>query len=525
VADSSVSGEDYTKEYVLDLVGNRTKLVETKEGQSAVTTTSTFNARDQLLTETTGGTTINYSYDSNGSLITQTGRTQSWDLRGRLSGATVEGQSANYRYTPDGIRSSVTEGGTTIDYIIDGMTPSGYQQVVEETSGGVLAVRYTYGASLDPISETRGGTSSLYLGDGHSGARQAISLAGAVVLAQRFDAFGVSVAKSGTLNTAIGYRGERFDATLGQYYLRARYYDPRSGRFAGVDPIAGTYGDPLQILRYGYVGANPLNAIDPSGTFMGYINAGITALINISARGMNLSVTAMYYTLKYAVLPLGIITNAEKLIWGRASPLTSFLFDMSVYALSIEFMAFSMFWTLNQFATDARDIWAPFRNLAERTRYYVHSEPTLNSPDRAQYRPIAPGRSMRGNVAVAEVRDDRGARTAISVSGEGQYNLPGLAPYTPPEHMQIVTGQANGYPRAADAEAKLLETLLRDTRPNGRGTVRIYSERPVCESCAQYAIPSFQQQRRGYRVITQDGNGLETDHPPLPPTVPLPVVN
>jgi RHS repeat-associated protein len=278
VVDSSVTGQDYTKEYVLDLVGNRTKLVETKEGQSAVATTSTYNARDQLLTESDGSTTINYGYDSNGSLITQMGRTQSWDLRGRLSGATVDGVTTSYRYTPDGIRSSVTEGSTTIDYIIDGMTPSGYQQVVEETAGGVLAVRYTYGASLDPISETRGGTSSLYLGDGHSGVRQAMSLLGAVVLAQRFDAFGVGMRRDG-LATPIGYRGERFDATLGQYYLRARYYDPRSGRFAGVDPFAGNMNDPLQLMRYGYAGNNPIVNIDPTGRFFSAFGVAASTLI------------------------------------------------------------------------------------------------------------------------------------------------------------------------------------------------------------------------------------------------------
>jgi RHS repeat-associated protein len=282
---SSVAGKDYTKEYVLDLVGNRTKLVETKEGQSAVTTTSTYNARDQLLTETTGTTTIEYGYDSNGSLITQTGRTQSWDLRGRLSGATVDGTTTSYRYTPDGIRSSVTEGSTTIDYIIDGMTPSGYQQVVEERDGsGLLVVRYTYGASLDPISEARGGTSALYLGDGHSGVRQAIDLLGAVVLAQRFDAFGVSMRRDG-LAKPIGYRGERFDTTPGQYYLRARYYDPRSGRFTGVDPFAGNMSDPLQLMRYGYAAGNPILNQDPTGQFLLGAGIGILAGIGVAYGG------------------------------------------------------------------------------------------------------------------------------------------------------------------------------------------------------------------------------------------------
>jgi YD repeat-containing protein len=71
--DSSVVGEDYTKTYTLDMVGNRTKLVTSKEGLPTETTISTYNSRDQLLTETTGSTTINYGYDDNGSLKTQSG--------------------------------------------------------------------------------------------------------------------------------------------------------------------------------------------------------------------------------------------------------------------------------------------------------------------------------------------------------------------------------------------------------------------------------------------------------------------
>lgn len=231
------------------------------------------------MTETTGSTTVTYGYDSNGSLTSQSGggssRTQSWDARGRLSGAVVDGVTTSYTYTSDGIRSSVTENGTKVDYLIDVMTPSGYAQVVEELTSGVLAVRYTYGGGLDPIGETRSSTTSLYLSDGHSGVRQAISLAGVVLLAQRFDAYGVSVAKVGTLNTAIGYRGERYDATLGQYYLRARYYDPRQGRFTGVDPYSGNLSDPSQVMRYGYAGANPVWAMDPSGMSLSSMASGI----------------------------------------------------------------------------------------------------------------------------------------------------------------------------------------------------------------------------------------------------------
>ena len=246
---------------------------------------SSYDARDRLLEEqvydaATGGTlldTIDYGYDANGSLMSRIGGgsslTQTWDLRNRLSGAVADGVTTSYKYTLDGIRSSVTESGATTKYVIDGLSPSGYAQVVEELASGVLVVSYVYGASLDPISmnrDTNGSPSSLesniYLADGHSGVRQAITaVGGAIFAAYRFDAFGNRVATAGTLTNPIGYRGERFDATLGLYSLRARFYDPRSGRFSQIDKQSVTLRAPRTVNRYEYVENDPLNELDPSG--------------------------------------------------------------------------------------------------------------------------------------------------------------------------------------------------------------------------------------------------------------------
>jgi RHS repeat-associated protein len=270
----------------LILCGTTDDRLKIRTGSGAETTVSTYNERDQLTKEViTGGNTpgtVNYGYDANGSLTSQTGaltRTQTWDVRGRMSGATVGGVTTSYGYTPDGIRSTVTEGSTTTLYVIDAMSPSGYAQVVEErTSNGLYVASYVYGAGLDPVISNRSGQATgLYFADGHSGVRQVVSLAGVVLQAQRFDAYGATVSANGTFVNPIGYRGERFDATLGQYYLRARFYDPRQGRFTGMDPYMGNMSDPSQVMRYGYAGANPLGKMDPSGRMsIGGMMAGLT---------------------------------------------------------------------------------------------------------------------------------------------------------------------------------------------------------------------------------------------------------
>ena len=56
------------------------------------------------------------------------------------------------------------------------------------------------------------------------------------------------------------YRSEQYDTDLSLYYLRARYYNPATGRFLSVDSEAGQ-GQ----RRYEYAGADPVNGLDPSG--------------------------------------------------------------------------------------------------------------------------------------------------------------------------------------------------------------------------------------------------------------------
>lgn len=61
------------------------------------------------------------------------------------------------------------------------------------------------------------------------------------------------------------YRGEQFDSDLGLYYLRARYYNPNTGRFLSRDPENGKAKDPKTLHKYLYAGGDPINAMDPRG--------------------------------------------------------------------------------------------------------------------------------------------------------------------------------------------------------------------------------------------------------------------
>jgi RHS repeat-associated protein len=64
--------------------------------------------------------------------------------------------------------------------------------------------------------------------------------------------------------TWVGRQGYQRDAETGFYFLRARMYDPSSGRFVLPDPVGFAAGD---ANLYRYCGNDPVNHTDPSGHF------------------------------------------------------------------------------------------------------------------------------------------------------------------------------------------------------------------------------------------------------------------
>ncbi|MEB3104081.1 RHS repeat-associated core domain-containing protein, partial [Ferviditalea candida] len=61
------------------------------------------------------------------------------------------------------------------------------------------------------------------------------------------------------------YAGYYWDRKTQYYYLQARYYDPRNGRFLSADTFRGEIGNPLSLHLYAYSLNNPVNYLDPSG--------------------------------------------------------------------------------------------------------------------------------------------------------------------------------------------------------------------------------------------------------------------
>lgn len=66
----------------------------------------------------------------------------------------------------------------------------------------------------------------------------------------------------------FAFTGEQLDSLTGLYHLRARQYDPGTGRFLTTDPVALPLSDPYVAL-YAYVGQRPTMYADPSGKCFG----------------------------------------------------------------------------------------------------------------------------------------------------------------------------------------------------------------------------------------------------------------
>jgi RHS repeat-associated protein len=82
-----------------------------------------------------------------------------------------------------------------------------------------------------------------------------------VVWTARLDAYGKVTTETGTVVNNLRFPGQYHDRETGLYYNWHRYYSPELGRYITSDPIGLEGG----LNTYGYVGGNPVNAVDPMG--------------------------------------------------------------------------------------------------------------------------------------------------------------------------------------------------------------------------------------------------------------------
>ncbi|HUG15783.1 MAG TPA: RHS repeat-associated core domain-containing protein [Thermomicrobiales bacterium] len=82
------------------------------------------------------------------------------------------------------------------------------------------------------------------------------------------ESFGSALSSSGVSST-FGFTGELTDPTTGFVHLRARDYNPATGRFVSMDTVQPNAPGTQGYNRCAYVANNPARWTDPSGHSVG----------------------------------------------------------------------------------------------------------------------------------------------------------------------------------------------------------------------------------------------------------------
>jgi RHS repeat-associated protein len=246
-----------TTRYTYDANGNRASI-----DVNGTVTTASYDDQDRLTQY--GNTT--YAYDGLGQLATRTegGRTwrYSYDVMGNLERVERDtGPPIEYRYDELGRRVSRSVGGTldTI-YVYRG------GQIIAETNGaGQVTRRYVYGLRGHvPVAMEEGGVVYRFLTDVRGSVRAIANASnGTIVQRLTYGPFGETIEDTRPGRQPFAYAGGLYDPDTGLTRFGARDYDPKIGRWLAKDPIGFSGGD---ASLYSYVGQDPINSIDPSGT-------------------------------------------------------------------------------------------------------------------------------------------------------------------------------------------------------------------------------------------------------------------
>ncbi len=241
----------------------------TKRIQNGVQDDFTYDQLDRIVTAS--GNNEQYTYDKQGNRLTMQSDKEvnavtseyQYDTRDRLTQVTTDNTKVGYQYNGDNLLVERTENGITTRYYYD----DGAQIIAEaEVRNGTLELKANYirGAKLEAIVYADG--SKAYVqSNGHGDITELRDAHGVLLNKYQYDVWGNLESKEETVYNPFLYSGELWDDTTQLQYLRARWYDPNTGRFINEDTFEGELDDPLSLNLYAYVANNPLIHTDSTG--------------------------------------------------------------------------------------------------------------------------------------------------------------------------------------------------------------------------------------------------------------------
>lgn len=212
----------------------------------------------------------------NGSLVSSKTTRYDYDGYNQLSRVRQDdGKFVEYTYNGTGLRTKKDFGDKSINYYYNGGNI-----ILETDETNKVTAKNIRGLRL--ISRETPVSTFFYLHNAHGDVTQLLDEKGQIIKDYRYDPYGneedemkptfggkqtqelwrKEVEK---IDNPFRYCGEYLDEETGNYYLRARYYDPSIQRFINEDSYGVSRGTKWNQHLYGYSANNPINFIDPSG--------------------------------------------------------------------------------------------------------------------------------------------------------------------------------------------------------------------------------------------------------------------
>ena len=233
--------------YAYDRAGNRTSVQAGDRRESYHYDRGRLTTRTVEHTQDPAGKTYTYRYDAQGNTLGDGENTYLYDCLNRIAEVqTKAGDIQKNHYDAEGLRSQMEENGKLVSFVY-----ADREVITEEDKAGAH-IRYIRGHELLASDSERARTYYHYACD------------------------------------------EMMDAVTGQYYLRARFYNPVIARFLSEDTY---YGDGLNL--YAYCHNNPVGYVDPSGHIKKICSKKYAELKQKEAEGGKLSLKEKYQIYEY----------------------------------------------------------------------------------------------------------------------------------------------------------------------------------------------------------------------------------